>query len=167
MSSFIQFHSLSTEWVSEWGQTHHQWADIWAYTHMAHSVTLFQLLYYDFSEPEYINWRCALKKCVVSISRAIKKLRNLSHMYVYPPLNPCVNETKNSVNVRFSRWLLHCQHLLVSTSFLKVHPYLVYEVNNLLQPCCTLRDRQMVWYSQIADFLFLPSLCLFGYLYSP
>lgn len=62
----------------------------------------------------------------------------------------------------FSRWLL-----TQSTASLQVHPRLVCGVSNLLQPCCTLGDRQMVWYSQIADFLLLPSLCLFGYLYSP
>lgn len=54
-----------------------------------------------------------------------------------------------------------------STASLQVHPRLVCEVSNSLQPCCTLGDRQMVWYSQIADFLLLPSLCLFGYLHSP
>lgn len=61
--------------------------------------------------------------------------------YVYPHLNPCINETKNWVNGKFSMWCLHCQHLLVSTSFLQVHP-LVCEVGSLLQPYCTLRHRQ-------------------------
>ncbi len=57
--------------------------------------------------------------------------------------------------VKFFRWLFVVRHCI---QLLK-HAFLVYV---RLEICSTLEDRQMVWYSQIADFLLPPSLCLFG-----